>query len=324
MALCGWLKQSTAVDILLGPFVDDTTGKDAETGLTLDVELSKNGQALANKHDTDVPTHDAAGDVDGYYNCELDADDTDTLGILTVVAHASGALPVRQDYFVVKENTWDSFCSTSALQCNVLEISGDSAAANNLELALENGVAGYVASDVKKIDGTATPNTTGKLHILNGDGAAITAAGPTKTEMDNGHAAIVADTEDLQGNVDAMHDTDLPAVKTVVDAIQTVTDAESGVKAAVDALENISTAEVNEQVVDALKTDTMAETAQGIPSPTPTFEEALMMLYMMVRNKKTVTATELGIYNNEGTKIAKKVLSDDATTYTEDEMVSGA
>ena len=30
-----WLKQSTATDVELGPFVDDTDGKTAETGLTI-------------------------------------------------------------------------------------------------------------------------------------------------------------------------------------------------------------------------------------------------------------------------------------------------
>lgn len=56
----------------------------------------------------------------------------------------------------------------------------------------------------------------------------VVLAGPTKTEMDNAIATIIADTEDLQGNVDTMHDTDLPAVKTVVDAIDTLTKASGG------------------------------------------------------------------------------------------------
>ena len=36
-----WLKQSTAVTVKIGPFVDDTDGKTAETGLT--TELSTSG-----------------------------------------------------------------------------------------------------------------------------------------------------------------------------------------------------------------------------------------------------------------------------------------
>ena len=38
---------------------------------------------------------------------------------------------------------------------NIKEVSDDSTAADNLELSLENGTAGYVASDLKYLDGTA-------------------------------------------------------------------------------------------------------------------------------------------------------------------------
>jgi len=117
MAFGGFLRQSTAVDVLIGPFLDDGDGKTAETGLTLDVELSKNGQALANKSDATVPVHDAAGDVDGYYNCELDTTDTNTVGQLTVVAHVAGALPCRLDFQVVDAKRFDAlFASTINIQ----------------------------------------------------------------------------------------------------------------------------------------------------------------------------------------------------------------
>lgn len=133
MAFCGYLKQSTAVDILLGPFMDDGDGDTPDTDATIDVELSKNGQALADSESA-APTHDAAGDVDGYYNCVLGTTDTNTLGILTVVAHHADDLPVRQDYQVVTANWFDTMCSTEKLDVNVGEISDDSTAANNLEL----------------------------------------------------------------------------------------------------------------------------------------------------------------------------------------------
>jgi len=117
MAFGGFLRQSTAVDVLIGPFLDDGDGKTAEPGLTLDVELSKNGQALANKNDATVPVHDGAGDVDGYYNCELDNTDTNTIGQLTVVAHASGALPCRLDFQVLDPKRFDAlFASTINIQ----------------------------------------------------------------------------------------------------------------------------------------------------------------------------------------------------------------
>ncbi|NIV10440.1 MAG: hypothetical protein GWN62_03830, partial [Aliifodinibius sp.] len=114
MGFGGILKQSTAVDVLIGPFVDEDDGKTAETGLTLaqaDIKLSKNGQTLAQKNDNTSASHDA----NGYYNCELDATDTNTCGQLTLIVHESGALPVRHDYHVVEEAIYDALFAASAV-----------------------------------------------------------------------------------------------------------------------------------------------------------------------------------------------------------------
>ncbi|MGB0971913.1 MAG: hypothetical protein ACPGVG_13275 [Mycobacterium sp.] len=105
------LKQSTAVDVLIGPFVDATNGYDGETGLSPSVKLSKNGQTLAAKNDATTPTHDA----DGYYNCELDATDTNTVGTLRLtVAGSATALPVFHDFQIVEEATYDALFGASA------------------------------------------------------------------------------------------------------------------------------------------------------------------------------------------------------------------
>ena len=123
MAFCGYLKQSTAVDIMLGPFVDEDDGKTAETGLTIaqaDVRLSKNGGNMAQKNDSDAATHDELG----IYACPLDTTDTGTLGLLDVMVHESGALPVHQTYQVVTANWWDTMCSTDQLDVNVTNIEG--------------------------------------------------------------------------------------------------------------------------------------------------------------------------------------------------------
>ena len=87
------LKANTAVDVLIGPFLDDTDGKTTEEGLTIsqaDVLLSKNGQALTQKNDATAASHDDHG----MYNCELDATDTNTEGTLVLSVQESGALPV--------------------------------------------------------------------------------------------------------------------------------------------------------------------------------------------------------------------------------------
>ncbi len=105
------LKQSTAVDVLIGPFLDLTDGATAETGESPSVKLSKNGQTLAAKNDATTPTHDA----DGYYNCELGATDTNTVGTLVLTVAASGnALPVRHEFQVVEEAVYETVYAVSA------------------------------------------------------------------------------------------------------------------------------------------------------------------------------------------------------------------
>ena len=118
------LKQSTAATIKLGPFIDDTDGKTAETGLTIaqaDIRLSKNGGGFAQKNSTTSATHDE----NGYYDIPLNATDTGTLGRLRVAVRKSGALPVWQDFLVVTANVYDTLCSTDSLDVNVTALADD-------------------------------------------------------------------------------------------------------------------------------------------------------------------------------------------------------
>ena len=94
------------VDVLIGLFVDLIDGYMAEFGLSSAAKLSKNGQALAAKNDATMPVHDA----DGYYNCELDATDTNTLGTLVLsVVGSVMVLFVCYEYMVIFVNVWDFF-----------------------------------------------------------------------------------------------------------------------------------------------------------------------------------------------------------------------
>jgi hypothetical protein len=127
-----YLKQSTSATVVIGPFVDDTDGKTAETGLTIsqaDIRLSKNGGAFAQTNDATGASHME----NGYYSVPLDATDTITLGRLTVAVSKSGALPVYREFQVVTANVYDTLCSTEKFDVNVAEISDDSVAADNAE-----------------------------------------------------------------------------------------------------------------------------------------------------------------------------------------------
>ena len=57
---------------------------------------------------------------------------------------------------------------------------------------------------------------------------------------------------------------------------------------------------------------------------TPSLADAVMLLYMVLRNGHDVTATLMSIKNDAGTVIAKGTLSDDGTTFVKAKLVSGA
>ncbi len=129
-----YLKQSTAATIKLGPFVDDTDGKTAETGLTIsqaDVRLSKAGGAFAQKNDATGATHDE----NGYYGVPLDATDTGTVGRLDIGIAISGALPVWASFFVVPAAVFNALTGGAGgmIPADAVALSGDTIAADNAE-----------------------------------------------------------------------------------------------------------------------------------------------------------------------------------------------
>ena len=108
-----FLKQSTAYTFRHGPFLDETDGKTAETGLTIsqaDVRLSKAGGNFAQKNESSSSSHDEIG----FYIVVLDATDTATCGELLVAVHESGALPVFKTFQVVEEAIYDALFAGSA------------------------------------------------------------------------------------------------------------------------------------------------------------------------------------------------------------------
>lgn len=295
------LKQSTASQaIKLGPFVDDTDGKTAETGLTIantDIQVSKAGGTFGNKN-SGGGTHDA----DGWYTATLDATDTATVGTLDVQVVVSGALPVFARFQVVEEAIYDGIFAASA-----------GALATGSALTTVDTVVDGIQTDLD--------NATDGL-------------GAIKTAVDARASQTSVDT--IDANVDAiLVDTGttipgtLTTIDTVVDGIQTDldngTDGLGALKALIDALNDISTADVNAQVLDVCHTDTRAEPGQGAPGATISAFAKIDYLYKAWRNKSTQTATTLSLYDDAGTTVDQaSTVSDDGTTATRGEIGTGA
>lgn len=83
-------------------------------------------------------------------------------------------------------------------------------------------------------------------------------------------------------------------------------------------------AEVNSEVSDVLKTDTVTLPGQVAPPLAPTLEQAIAWLYKVLRNRKTQTATDWKLMaDDESTVDAKATVSSDGTTAIKQEIVSG-
>lgn len=157
-----YLKQATAVIVLIGPFLDDTSGKDAEEALTIsqaDIRLSKNGGAFAQTNNATGATHDEFG----WYGIPLDTTDTGTLGRLKVAVHETGALPCFAEYMVLPANVYDSLCSTDKLQVDVTQLLGTA--------WLTPGVAGTPDVNAKQLGGTAQTGRDVGANVLLSSGS---------------------------------------------------------------------------------------------------------------------------------------------------------
>ena len=151
----------------------------------------------------------------------------------------------------------------------------------------------------------------------------------------------------VTGNVNGSVGSVTGAVGSVTGAVGSVTGAvgsvgAGGITAASLGADCITNAKIADDAIaaenfatDAIATDAVAATAfdkivmsdlaQGAPSATASLPVAINYLYESWRNKTTTTATLITVMKDDGsTGLVKSTISDDATTFTKSEMISGA
>ena len=300
--------------------MDATNGVTPETGITLGAAdqaeiLKANGVATV---DISGATWAAVTGCDGWYDLTITTSYSDTLGHLTVVVQdESVSLPVFGEFEVVTANYWDSKYSTDVLQVDVTQWLGTAAATPT--------VAGVPEVDVTHWLGTAaeSPNVAGCVAVdLVRIGGVTQSLIDLKDFVDSGYDPV---TNKVQGVV--LADT----VTTLTGHTAQTGDSFARIGAAGVSLTDLGgmstgmQTEVNNQVVDVIRTDTTSEMSQGAPPVDPTIEEMLAYIYFRLRNKRETTSAEDAIYDDAGTtKLFKAVIDDDGTTFTKDEYVSGA
>lgn len=155
------LKQSTAVTVRLGPFLDKADGVTEKTALTPVVEVSKNHGAFAARSSASAVTADS----NGWYGVPLDATDTGTLGPAVIKSDDSATyLPVWHDFLVVPANTYDALVAgTDTLQADLTQINGSATAATNFE----KGTSTMVRFTVAASSTTTVVNTSDLTEATN-------------------------------------------------------------------------------------------------------------------------------------------------------------
>jgi hypothetical protein len=86
----------------------------------------------------------------------------------------------------------------------------------------------------------------------------------------------------------------------------------------VNALGATAKNDVNAEVLDVMAVDPVSELAAGVPPSNPTMRQALILLYMALRNKRTTDTSETQIYNSSGVAICKASNSDNGVIFTKD------
>lgn len=176
------IRQNTAQIITVGPFLDKTDGVTPELSLTVTgchitmtadtadgnaPTLVIDADATASSGDNDLVhiTNDNAG----YYSLELTAAQTNRVGGGRLCINDDDVhCPVFHELEFLPANVFDARFGTDKLQVDVVEVSGDSTAADNLESACDN----YSAT--RGLAGTALPeaaaDSAGGLPISDAGG----------------------------------------------------------------------------------------------------------------------------------------------------------
>lgn len=212
-----FLRQSTAVDLPIGPFLDSVDGNAVESGLTItqpDIRLKKNGGAWAQKNAAQTLSHEENGN----YEVTLDATDTNTLGLLRLHVHESGALPVWEDFTVIPANVYDSLIGGSdtldvqvtGMGANVITssaINTDAITATGLAADAANEIADALLNRANAIETGLTPVQSLRLiaavlagKVSGGGTGTVTVRNAVADSKDR----IVATTPDANGNRSAI------------------------------------------------------------------------------------------------------------------------
>ena len=292
---------NAAADAAGGLPISDAGGLDLDD-LPTTAEFEARTLAAADYFD---PTADAVATVTTVTNQHTLAEIADAVWDETMTAHVtadSSAVHLKDILADTNELQVDDYpTSIAALQTDLDTLTaGVALTAASIDAIWDETLTSHVTADSAAVH----------LKDIITDTAEIGAAGAGLTALA---------TQASVDTIDDFLDTEIAAIVAAVITNAAGADVAADIIAlqtSVDALENISAAQVNAEVIDVLRTDTVAEPT-GVPSTTATLADKIGHLHMALVNQVTVTATKKTIFDAGNAAEWEKDLSDDATTYTE-------
>jgi hypothetical protein len=280
---------------------DSADGTSPKTGLNPTVTISKNGAVFAS------PAGAVTEISAGWYKVAGNATDTNTLGVLTLHATASGAAVTDAQYEVVAyDPDVDYNAAIAAVQADTTNLK------TRVPAALVSGridaSVGAMATDTLTAAALATDAVTEIQSGLATAAALSTVSGYVDTEV----AAIKAKTDNLPASPanEATLATIAGYIDTEVASILSAVDTEvAAIKAKTDNLPASPAAVGSAMTLDLTQAVPTSNTAQ-------TVGDALNAARAQGFGKWTLQGTQLTLYAANGTTVVKTFVLDDATAPT--------
>lgn len=308
--------------------VDATDGIAAETGVSGTPRISKNGAASAAASAT--ITEVDSTNMPGLYYLELTAGEVDTLGTILISFKTAATAQWHGVAHVVAYDPYDSVRQgMTALPNAAAEAAGGLYTRGTGAGQINQPANGQIDANVAAMAAAVVTATAIATDAIGSDEFTQAAADKvwasatrnlTALGFQLGAGDIAADaigaSEFAQGAADKVWSTaarTLTALGFVLDATDLAADtigASEFAQAAADKVFGSSGA-------------ALTELSQGVPAATPRPDQAIMLMYMALRNKLDVTSTFKEVHNDAGAVVTKKALTDDGSTYSEAEMETG-
>ena len=170
------LKQSTSIELEIGPFLSETDFTTRQTALSLSFathfRIKKNGDTLAAPTGSGSITHSFQGN----YKFTFATGDLDTLGTLELFVDISGSTQCQRVYNVIVAAEWDRKYGSTLQNVNVTQLDGHTLASGDWELVGRRIHLSYASGPGFKAVST-NPASPGAQFIGNTTGAGISSEG---------------------------------------------------------------------------------------------------------------------------------------------------